>query len=110
MDGEYSPNKAYSFSRSGTPPGSIVVVIFAEKDHLIRATFDDAIALEIRWINEKLVYLRPWWGRIAATDVIYDVEKEEVVWAEAAMFGTNLMEQAQASCRALGGCECVEKE
>jgi hypothetical protein len=110
VDGEYSPNKAYSFSRSGEPPGSIVVSIFAEKDHLIRITFDDAIALELRWINEKLLYLRPWWGRIAATDIIYDVEKEEIVLTETAMYGTNLMEQAQASCRALGGCECVEKE
>ena len=110
VDGERSPNAAYLFSRTGEPPGSIVVVIFVEKDHLIRITFDDALSLEARWVNEKLLYLRPWWGRIAASDIIYDVEKEEVVLAEAAMYGTNLMEQAQASCRALGGCKCVEKE
>jgi hypothetical protein len=110
-EGEYSPNKAYSFSRSGEPPESIVVLIFAEKDHLIRISFNDAISLnEIRWINEKLLYLRPWWGRIAATDIIYDVEKEEVVLAESATYGLILMEQAKESCRALGGCECVEKE
>lgn len=110
--GEYSPNRAYFFTRAAEPPGS-PITIFAEKDYLIRISFPDAdprYELQVRWINEKLLFLRPVWGRIASTHLIFDVEREEMIYAEDATWGQILMEQAQQGCRALGGCECVQKD
>jgi hypothetical protein len=38
------------------------------------------------WVNEKLLFIRVWWGRIAATDCILDVESLRLVYAEDAIF------------------------
>jgi hypothetical protein len=110
--GEFSPNRAYFFVRSDSPNGS-PITIFAEKDYLIRVAFPDADAryrVSVEWINENLLYLRPVWGRVAFTDMIFDVETEKVVYAKDGTDGTILMQQAQETCRSIGGCECIQKE
>ena len=110
--GEYSANRAYFFVRSETGNGS-PITIFAEKDHLIRISFPDAdarYAVTVRWINENLLYMRPAWGRIAFTDIVFDVETEEVVFAKDATDGQIAMEQAREMCPRLGGCECIPGE
>ena len=83
--GIYSPNKGYYFvAEDGRPNGA--VTIFAEKPYLIRIEFSELFGLsEVKWINEKLLFMRPWWGRIAASDLIYDVEAEKVIHSEGVM-------------------------
>jgi len=107
--GVYSPNKAYYFvAEDGRPNGA--VTIFAEKDHLLRIEFSQLFGLsEVRWINEKLLFLRPWWGRIAATDLIYDVEAEKVIHSEGVMDAYLAYLQYRESCP-LMGCECIKKK
>jgi hypothetical protein len=103
-----SPNRAYYFALSQEPGKSLLV--FAEKDRFVRISFTDAIALnDTRWINEKLLYMRVWWGRVAATDLVFDVEQERMVLAESVHAGQIAMEQARQSCPVLGGCRCIPK-
>ena len=80
--GVHSLNRGYFFvAEEGRPNG--VVTIFAEKSYLIRIEFSHLFGLsEVKWVNEKLLFMRPWWGRIAATDLIYDVEAERFIYAE----------------------------
>jgi len=68
--GELSRNKGYFFLvEGGSPNGKIT--IYAEKDHLVQISFSELFGLsDVKWINEKLLFMRPWWGRIAATDII----------------------------------------
>ncbi len=38
--------------------------------------------MKVRWINEKLLYMQVWWGRILGSYLIFDVEKERTVVRE----------------------------
>ena len=78
----FSPNKGYLFvTEGGRPSGA--KTIYAEKTYLIRIEFAELFGLsEVKWVNEKLLFMRPWWGRITATDLIYDVEAEKMTNAE----------------------------
>jgi len=107
--GELSPNKGYFFLvEGGRPNGKIT--IYAEKDHLVQISFSELFGLsDVKWINEKLLFMRPWWGRIAATDIIYDVEKEQVIYSEFVTDGYIAFQQFQESCPTLG-CQCIKKK
>ncbi|PYN94847.1 MAG: hypothetical protein DMD91_26945 [Candidatus Rokuibacteriota bacterium] len=106
--GEFSPNKGYFFVVEGGNP-SARITIYAEKDHLVQITFSELIGLsDVRWINEKLLFMRPWWGRIAATDIIYDVERERVLYAEFVIDGSIARRQFLESCPH-ASCECIKK-
>ena len=47
--------------------------------------------VSVRWLNEKLIFGEVWWGRIYATDFIFDVEQRKFIYREMAHFG-ELME------------------
>lgn len=86
------------------------VIIYAEKDHLTDITFKELWGLsEVRWVNDKLIFMRVWWGRIAATDMLFDVETEQVPYAEMVTDGAQAMQQYRESCPALG-CTCIKKQ
>jgi hypothetical protein len=42
---------------------------------------------EIRWLNEKLVFGKVWWGRVYSTDFVLDVQKREFLYKEMAHYG-----------------------
>jgi len=44
-------------------------------------------SVSIRWLNEKLLFGRVWWGRIYSTDFILDVEKEQFIYKQMAHYG-----------------------
>lgn len=106
--GQVSPNKGYAFSVEGSRP-SARVTIYAEKDHVVEIEFVELFGLsEVRWVNEKLIFMRPWWGRIAATDLIFDVEREKFVYAESLTDAFLARQQYLESCP-LRGCTCIKK-
>jgi hypothetical protein len=101
---QLSPNKGYAFAVEGSR-----VTIYAEKDYVVDIDFVELSGLgDVRWLNEKLVFMRAWWGRIAATDLIYDVERERFVYSEALTDGSLAFQQYRESCP-LHGCTCIEK-
>jgi len=108
-ESELSPNKGYAFVVTGVRP-SARITIYVEKDHLVAIDFSDLFGLsEVRWVNEKLMFMRPWWSRMAATDLIFDVEREMFIYAETVTDGFLAYEQYLASCPA-HGCKCIKKE
>src|SRR5262245_24200852 len=104
-----SPNKGYFFvAEQGPSKGKII--IYAEKDHLIEIAFSALFGLsEVQWINEKLLFMRPWWGRMLGTDMIDDVEKETIVYAETVTDGSIAHQQFLENCP-VHGCECIKKQ
>lgn len=103
-----SPNGAYYFAFAGELPDR-TLLIFAEKDHFIQMSFTGSRGLaDVKWINERLLYLRVWWGRVAATDLVFDVENERMVLTESVHDGENAMEQYRDMCPRLGGCRCID--
>jgi hypothetical protein len=105
---QLSPNKGYAFAVEGSRP-TARVTIYAEKDYVVDIDFVELSGLgDVRWLNEKLVFMRAWWGRIAATDLIYDVERERFVYSEALTDGSLAFQQYRESCP-LHGCTCIKK-
>ena len=86
----YSPNKAYwfvaKFPDTMKPgPWSTEIRVFNERDYIIKIELVDYAAqyvTTIKWINEKLLYIELWWGRVLGTYFIFDAEKEKVVIRE----------------------------
>lgn len=107
--GVFSPNKAYFFVMENGRP-SARVTIYAEKDHLIQFSFSKLNGLsDVGWVNEKLLFMRAWWGRMIATDFVYDVEKEKIIYTETVLDGHIAHQQYRESCP-LHGCECIKKK
>lgn len=84
-----SPNEGYWFSIEAADttrdsPWSTTVYVYSERPYLIRIEFKDhaSYGVTAKWINEKLLYLDVWWGRVLGSYLIYDVEKEECVIKE----------------------------
>lgn len=105
---QISPNKAYMFAVENSRPMARVM-IYAEKDYVLDIEFYEIFNLgEVRWLNEKLVFMRAWWARIAATDLIYDVEREQFIYAEPLAEASAAFRQYRESCP-LHGCTCIKK-
>ncbi len=51
------------------------------------------------WINTKLLFMRVWWGRIVATDLVFDVESRAFVYREMVNHGYILI----PGCRDIEG-------
>ncbi len=107
--GQLSPNKGYLFAVENDRPSGRVT-IYAEKDHLVEIHFTELFGLtNVQWVNEKLIFMRAWWGRIAATDILFDVESEKVIYSEPLTDGFMAMQQYRESCP-VHGCECIQKK
>jgi hypothetical protein len=107
--GEFSPNKGYFFVVEGGRPSGRVT-IYSEKSHLVDINFTELFGLsDVRWVSEKVILMRAWWGRIAATDILFDVETEKILYTETVTDGFQAMQQYQESCP-IHGCGCITKK
>ena len=66
----------YVFGNEARPLGLRIDV----KDHA-------SYGVKTQWINEKLIFLQVWLGRIVAMDLIVDIENRSSVYAESANHG-----------------------
>lgn len=105
--GMKSRNGGYQFltEKSGTET-RIRIHVEKPKQVLIRVTH--AMSLQdVQWVNEKLLSGRIWWGQVAATDFIFDVESASFVWHQSATESSIAMHQYREGCRQSGGCACI---
>ncbi|MBN1974807.1 MAG: hypothetical protein JW787_14295 [Sedimentisphaerales bacterium] len=84
-----SSNKAYWFSV--IEPNSISsairdaqINIYNERDYILCINLLQLNHYQIttNWVNEKIVYIRAWWGRVLGFDLLFDVEKEMFIYKE----------------------------
>ena len=71
------------------PWNTSVYVGEVESIHDVELRFVDegSGGVSVNWLNEKLIFGEVWWGRIEATDFIFDVEQRKFVYREMAQFG-----------------------
>jgi hypothetical protein len=99
----FSPNKAYWFSVTEPDtmkpgPYKLQIDIYNERDYLVRSDVPNVYGnfkSEVKWINEKLLYTRVWWGRVKGVDLIFDVEKEQIIYKEMTNWGSIAFQQWQ---------------
>ncbi len=96
-----SPNGAYwlALEKPDTlkpGPWQTTLCLFTERDSLQTLTFVDHV-YDVRadWINEHLVSVRVWWGRILGTDLVLDVETRAFIWREMMHWGQIEFQQCQ---------------
>ncbi len=101
-----SPNNAYWFAVNGdwpSPPtiecdgieflietSEAAIYVFTERDYLLRIRMRDHypnFTIGARWLNERLLFVRVWWGRILGSDFLVDVENERIVHSEMIHYG-----------------------
>ncbi len=96
-----SPNSGYRFWTERSPEGRSTfsdVVIDSEQDEWVRLSFENLDHLDTpHWINEKLLFVRAWWGQRVATDVVLDVENARIVSSE--MAERSVPASASGECR-----------
>ncbi|MGJ8639768.1 MAG: hypothetical protein ACSHYA_10270 [Opitutaceae bacterium] len=93
-----SENEVYWFYVEPYDENEFKQRIIFSGEGTLTITFDDAypnFPIKVKWINEKLVFIRVWWGRILGTDMIFDVEKQEFLSREMVYDGTQLYSQTQ---------------
>ena len=89
FDGEKvaSPNRAGAFwsmppDFTEEPPWTTTFYVQHEAGETLRLAFLDHanVAPTARWINDELLYVNVWWGRIAGTDLVLDVPSGEFLY------------------------------
>jgi hypothetical protein len=86
----FSPNKAYWFYEQKPDtmkpgPYELSLDIYNERDYLIKLKIMEVYGnfiTDAKWINEKIVYVRAWWGRVLGFDLLFDVESEKIIYKE----------------------------
>ena len=103
-DKAFSKNKAYWYrfvSPDCTKSGiwEHVIQIYNERDYLINIEVINPRCGHVRpkWINQKLLYVEIWWGRVLGSYLIFDVESEKVITKEMIHDGGNVFQQHQES-------------
>ena len=115
-DSVLSPNRAYAFvlkeeviPQSGT--SRVELTIYNERPYVLRILLPNIRGIgQIQRINEYLLFVRVWWGRIAGTDYIINVEREEVLNQKGFRYGAIAFQQFK-QCDApewsdFEGCRC----
>lgn len=99
IEGTLSPNGAFKFDITGRsndadPEWYPRLQIFNERPYLLEIQFPNTKAISgAEWINENLVFVRLWWGRVAGSDFIVDVEKETIVYQQPIRYGAIAFQQ-----------------
>jgi len=91
----FSPNKAYWYSATQQDtmkkgPYKLQIDIYNEREYLVRLDMLNIYGNfkpHVKWINEKLLYVQVWWGRVKGVDLIFDVENERVIHKENINYG-----------------------
>ena len=85
----FSPNGAYWFSvinpdYSKSMIRNVQIDIYNERDYLISLQLLEIgnYVIHTNWVNEKIIYVRAWWGRVLGVDLLFDVETEQIIYRE----------------------------
>ncbi len=93
----FSPNHSY-WMKSLPPTGTSQVVMITTDRNGYLISFRDSYSnfpIQTKWVNEKILFLRVYWGRIVGTDVLVDAETGKFLYMESFVDGTQMFQQAR---------------
>lgn len=91
-----SPNSCYWYSSNFSKKGTFQITVYNEHNYIVIDSGGGNRRMEkIEWVNEKLLYIRDWLGRVLAIDIIYDVENEKILYIEETNDGSLAFQQWQ---------------
>ncbi len=69
------------------PSATLYIGGVSDNKVFLQATFTDhGNTFSAHWINDKLLFVQVWWGHIASSDLILDLEKENFLYDELANY------------------------
>ena len=75
------------YTKNGPWSSTIYVQRVSDGKVMVRAEFiDHGNTFTANWINEKLLFIQVWWGRIASSDLILDVDQRRFIYNELANY------------------------
>jgi len=92
-DQRWSPQRTAAFNRVTRPgpngPATQALEVFSVKTRARwRMGFDGELdSVEARWLNEELLFVRAWWGRVLSTDLILELGSGRYLYAREADYG-----------------------
>lgn len=93
----YSPQRTAAFNRvriantlnNGSRDNSIEIFTTSGKPHAWSIdVIDPRDNVQLLWLNEDLLFMRVWWGRIVSTDLIFELHSGKFIYAQEANYGT----------------------
>lgn len=77
------------FNKPGPWSTTVLIGGVGIQGRLLKLSFIDHASggVSVQWLNEKLVFVEVWWGRIASTDLIFDVNSKTFLYKETAEYG-----------------------
>lgn len=98
-DYQLSPNGVYAYHLQQEQSDAYRLLVFNERPYLVELSIANIRGIQdLKWVNEKIIHLRVWLGRIAGVDVLFDVELEKIVLAEPFNNGQLALQQWRESC------------
>ena len=94
--GVRSPQQTAAFARLAAPARNAAgervqaVDLYTTQGpvHAWRLSFTDASGeVELQWLNEDLIFVRAGWGRIVATDLLFELSNGRFIYAREANYG-----------------------
>lgn len=91
-----SPQATAAFNRVVTAdttrpgPRSNVVEVFSTKGDPVAWQIEAVDLMDdmrLRWLNEDLLFVQAWWGRIVSTDLIFQLSSGRFLYAKEANYG-----------------------
>lgn len=91
-----SPHETVAFNRvvvaDTTKPGprSNVIEVFSTKGSPVAwqiEAVDLRDNMRLQWLNEDLLFVQAWWGRIVSTDLIFELGSGRFIYAKEANYG-----------------------
>lgn len=81
--------KEPNFTKPGPWTTTVSVSGLSSDDPSLELSFVDHASggAEAEWLNEKLLFVRVWWGRIVSTDLILNIEDMTFPYREMADYG-----------------------
>lgn len=92
-DSPYSPQQTAAFVLAAKQPESRnnVIHVFTVTGPLYawRISFQDPRQnVTTKWINEDLIFLQVWWGRIVSTDLLFQLSSGTFIYEQEANYGS----------------------
>jgi len=76
------------YMKSGPWNTTLIIGDRATGAPFLKAEFlDHGNTFGAQWLNENLIWIQVWWGRIASSDIILDVEKKQFIYNQFAQYG-----------------------
>jgi len=85
----YFSLESADLSKPGPWTSTVLIGGIGFNNRLLKLSFIDHASggVHAQWLNEKLLFVEVWWGRIASTDLIVDVNKKNFLYEEMADYG-----------------------